>query len=46
MLGLNGLVVKAHGNSTALQMKNAILQCVAYHEQNLSGKIQEALETK
>jgi len=43
MLGLNGLVLKAHGNSTRLQMKNAILQCIAFKENDLSEKIQEAI---
>ncbi len=43
MLGLNGLVVKAHGNSTALQVKNAILQSISFKENDLSAKIAEAV---
>ena len=46
LLGLNGLVIKAHGNSTALQIKNAILQSIAFKENDLSGKITEALAEK
>ena len=43
MLGLNGLVVKAHGNSTDVQIKNAIIQCIAFKENDLGGKIQDAI---
>ena len=43
MLGLNGLVVKAHGSSKAKEVKNAIIQCVAFKEENISGKIRESL---
>jgi len=43
MLGLNGLVVKGHGNSDAEAVKNCILQCIAFKEQNLNEKIREAL---
>lgn len=43
MLGLTGLIVKAHGNSTELQMKNAILQCISFKENDLSSKIEEAI---
>lgn len=41
MLGLNGLVVKSHGNSTCKEIKNSILQCIAFKEQNIGNKIQE-----
>ncbi len=41
MLGLNGLVVKSHGNSTCKEIKNSILQCIAFKEQNIGEKIQE-----
>ncbi len=44
MLGLKGLVVKAHGNSTEIQMKNAILQCIEFSRQNMRDKIQEAIQ--
>lgn len=39
MLGLNGLVVKAHGNSKSIEIKNSIIQCVSFTEQKLSEKI-------
>lgn len=43
MLGLNGLVVKTHGNSKAVEIKNSILQCVTFKEQNINGKIKEKI---
>lgn len=39
MLGLNGLVVKTHGSSDSLEVKNSILQCIKFTEQDISGKI-------
>lgn len=44
LLGLNGLVVKTHGSSTAKEVKNSILQCVQFHEQKINEKIQEGLK--
>ena len=41
MLGLKGLVVKSHGNSTSTEIKNSILQCIAFTEQNINEKIKE-----
>ena len=41
MLGLNGLVVKTHGSSKAIEIKNSILQCIAFTEQDINGKIRE-----
>ncbi|MBO4389661.1 MAG: phosphate acyltransferase PlsX [Lachnospiraceae bacterium] len=35
LLGLNGLVVKAHGNATSKEIKNAILQCVEFKTQHV-----------
>lgn len=43
MLGLNGLVVKTHGSSKAKEIKNSILQCVTFTEQDINGKIREQL---
>ncbi|MBR4768337.1 MAG: phosphate acyltransferase PlsX [Lachnospiraceae bacterium] len=43
MLGLNGLVVKAHGNSTEIQIKNGILQCIDFEECDFKSLVQEAL---
>ena len=41
LLGLNGLVVKAHGNSTAKELTNAIYQCVSFKNKDINGKIKE-----
>lgn len=39
LLGLNGLVVKTHGSSTAKEVKNSIIQCVTFKEQDINRKI-------
>ncbi len=39
MLGLKGLVVKTHGSSSDIEIKNSILQCVTFTEQRISEKI-------
>ena len=41
LLGLNGLVVKTHGSANALDVKNSIIQCVAFKEQGINEKIRE-----
>lgn len=43
LLGLNGLVVKAHGSSKSKEVTNAIVQCVAFTEQKINDKIRESL---
>lgn len=43
MLGLNGLVVKTHGNSKSIEIKNSILQCLTFKEQNINEKIREKI---
>lgn len=43
LLGLNGLVVKTHGSSKAVEIKNSILQCIAFKEQNINDKIKEQI---
>ena len=43
LLGLKGLVVKTHGNSTANEVRNSILQCVTFKEQAINEKIRESL---
>lgn len=43
LLGLRGLVVKAHGNSKASEIKNAIYQCVTFKEEAINEKISEHL---
>lgn len=41
LLGLNGLVVKTHGNSKANEVKNSIIQCVTFKEQQINEKIKQ-----
>lgn len=43
LLGLNGLVVKTHGSSKAIEVKNSILQCLTFKEQAINEKIKEKL---
>ena len=44
LLGLNGLVVKTHGSSKAIEVEKSIVQCIAFKEQDITGKIKEMLE--
>ena len=39
LLGLNGLVVKTHGSSKSIEVKNSILQCVTFSKQGINEKI-------
>lgn len=41
LLGLNGLVVKAHGSSTSDDIKKAIIQCIQFSEEDINEKIKE-----
>lgn len=41
LLGLNGLVVKTHGNSKSTEVKNSIIQCATFKEQHINEKIKE-----
>jgi phosphate acyltransferase len=41
LLGLNGLVVKSHGSSKSMEVKNSIIQCVGFKEQQINKKIKE-----
>lgn len=43
MLGLNGLVVKSHGSSKSEEIKNSIIQCIAFKEQEINRKIKANL---
>ncbi len=43
LLGLKGLVVKTHGSSKAIEIKNSILQCVTFKEQRINEKIKEKI---
>lgn len=46
MLGLNGLVVKAHGSAKAKEIKNAIMQCIVFTEQAIPEKIKTSLDSE
>ncbi len=41
LLGLKGLVVKAHGNSKSSEIRTAIGQCIAFKENSINEKIAE-----
>lgn len=43
LLGLNGLVVKTHGSSKAQEIKNTLIQCVTFKEQDINEKIRQAI---
>ena len=43
LLGLNGLVVKTHGNSKRAEVCNSIIQCVTFKEQEINEKIKKSL---
>ena len=45
LLGLNGLVVKVHGNSTSKEVRNSIIQCVTFKEQQINEKIKAAIQS-
>ena len=44
--GLNGLVVKVHGNATSKEISNAIRQCETFKEQNISQRIADKILIK
>ena len=46
LLGLNGLVVKTHGSSKSIEIKNSILQCVTFKEQKINEKIKDKVILK
>lgn len=43
LLGLKGLVVKTHGSAKAVEIKNSVLQCITFSEQNINQKIKEKI---
>lgn len=43
LLGLNGLVVKTHGSSKSGEIRNTILQCRTFIQQDINGKIKDQL---
>jgi len=46
LLGLKGLVVKTHGSSKATEIRNSILQCVTFKEQQINEKIKAGIGAK
>lgn len=44
MLGLNGLVIKSHGSSNAIEIKNSIIQCISFKKSDINSKIKENLQ--
>ncbi len=43
LLGLKGLVVKTHGSSKSTEVRNSIVQCVTFTNQNINEKIKKNL---
>lgn len=43
LLGLNGLVVKTHGNAKAAEVKNSLIQCRTFKAQKINDKIREQI---
>lgn len=46
LLGLKGLVVKAHGSSGSEDIKHAIVQCIQFSENEINDKIKENIITE
>ncbi len=44
MLGLEGLVVKTHGSSKSVEIKNSLIQCIDFTEQRINEKIKSNLQ--
>ena len=44
LLGLKGLVVKAHGSSKANEIKNSLIQCITFSKEDICGKTQENMK--
>ncbi|MFV0364444.1 MAG: phosphate acyltransferase PlsX [Suipraeoptans sp.] len=46
LLGLNGLVVKTHGNAKAKEIRNTLLQCITFKNQDITGKIKSSVQVE
>ena len=46
MLGLRGLVVKTHGNAEAIEIQNALGQCITFTEQKLTEQFQTGVDLR
>ncbi|WP_315114915.1 phosphate acyltransferase PlsX [uncultured Clostridium sp.] len=42
-LGVDGICIKAHGSSDSLAFKNAIKQCIIFHNNNIISNIKEEI---
>lgn len=45
LLGLNGLVVKAHGNSKSAEIRTALGQCIAFKKNSINEKIKDMVQS-
>ena len=45
LLGLKGLVVKAHGNSNSAEIKTALGQCIVFKENSINEKIKDMVQS-
>lgn len=45
LLGLKGLVVKAHGNSKSAEIKTALCQCISFKENSINEKIKNMVQS-
>lgn len=46
LLGLKGLVVKTHGSSKSVEIRNSILQCVTFTRQQMNEKIKAGIQAE
>lgn len=46
LLGLKGLVVKTHGSSKAGEIRNTLIQCITFKEQNINEKIKNIISNE
>ena len=46
LLGLNGLVVKTHGSSKAVEVKNSLLQCKTFKSQKINEQINSSFTVR
>lgn len=44
LLGLEGLVVKTHGNASNVEIKNSIIQCVTFKEQDIAENVRRMMD--
>lgn len=43
LLGLTGLVVKTHGNSKAVEIRNSVIQCIQFKEADINGQFKDKM---